>query len=76
MDLSVLVQASGGTGSTPYHPAMRLALLIYGDATGRFSSRKIERATYDALAFRFMACNLHPDHDTLADLPAPLPQGI
>jgi hypothetical protein len=40
--------------------------LIYGYATGTFSSRKIERATYDSLAFRYIACNLHPDHDTLA----------
>jgi hypothetical protein len=46
---------------------MLLALLIYGYATGTFSSRKIERATYDSLAFRFIACNRHPDHDTLAN---------
>jgi hypothetical protein len=45
---------------------MLLSLLIYGYATGCYSSRKIERATYDSLAFRFIACNLHPDHDTLA----------
>lgn len=45
---------------------MLLSLLIYGCATGTFSSRKIERATYDSLAFRFIACNRHPDHDTLA----------
>jgi hypothetical protein len=43
-----------------------LALLLDGDATGCFSSRQIERATDDALAFRFIACNRHPDHDTLA----------
>ena len=41
-------------------------MLIYGYATGTFSSRKIERATYDSLAFRYIACNRHPDHDTLA----------
>src|SRR5205823_1608844 len=33
---------------------------------GVFSSRKIERATYEAVPFRFIAGNLHPDHDTLA----------
>ncbi len=66
LDLSVLMQAYGGTGSTPYHPTMLLALLIDGYAAGRFSSRKIERATYDSRAFRFIACNLRPDHDTLA----------
>ena len=44
---------------------MLLALLIYAYATGIFSSRKIEQATYDSLAFRYIACNLQPDHDTL-----------
>jgi transposase len=66
LDLSALERAYAGCGSTPYHPAMLLALLIYGYATRCFSSRKIERATYDSLAFRFIACNCHPDHDTLA----------
>jgi len=45
---------------------MLLSLLIYGYTTGTFSSRKIERATYDSLAFRYIAGNRHPDHDTLA----------
>jgi transposase len=66
LDLSALEQAYAGRGSLPYHPAMLLALLIYGYATGCYSSRKIERATYDSLAFRFIAANTHPDHDTLA----------
>jgi hypothetical protein len=43
-----------------------LGLLTYGYATGIFSSRKLERATYDAIPFRFIAGNLHPDHDTIA----------
>jgi transposase/IS5 family transposase len=66
LDLSELERAYAGRGSDAYHPAMLLSLLIYGYATGIFSSRKIERATYDSLAFRYIACNLHPDHDTLA----------
>ncbi len=66
LDLSALERAYGGRGSAAYHPAMLLALLIYGYATGCFSSRKIERATYDSLAFRYIACNGQPDHDTLA----------
>ena len=45
---------------------MWLGVLLYGYATGVFSSRKIERATYEAVPFRFMAGNLHPDHETLA----------
>jgi transposase len=67
LDLSAMERAYAGRGSDAYHPAMLLALLIYGYATGTFSSRKIERATYDSLAFRFIACNRHPDHDTLAN---------
>jgi transposase len=66
LDLSVLERAYAGRGSEAYHPATLLALLIYGYATGTFSSRKIERATFDSLAFRYIACNRHPDHDTLA----------
>jgi len=67
LDLSALERAYAGRGSPAYHPAMLLSLLIYSYATGTFSSRKIERATYDSLAFRFIACNRHPDHDTLAN---------
>lgn len=66
LDLSKLEQAYAGKGSDAYHPATLLSLLIYGYATGTFSSRKIERATHDSLAFRYIACNRHPDHDTLA----------
>jgi transposase len=66
LDLSALERAYAGGGSAAYPPAMLRSLLIEGDATGTFSSRKIERATYDSLAFRYMACNLHPDHDPLA----------
>lgn len=66
MDLSQMTQAYRGSGTVAYHPAMLLGLLIYGYATGEYSSRKIERATYDSVAFRFIAANQHPDHDTLA----------
>ena len=55
-----------GTGSASYHPALLMGILIYGYATGVFSSRKLERATYDSVAFRFIAANDHPDHDTIA----------
>jgi transposase len=66
LDLSKLTRRYSGSGSAAYHPAMLLALLVYGYASGTFSSRKIERATYDSVAFRFIAANHHPDHDTLA----------
>jgi Transposase domain (DUF772)/Transposase DDE domain len=59
-------QCYRGSGSASYHPAVLLGLLVYGCATGVFSSRKLERATYDSVAFRFIAGNDHPDHDTIA----------
>ena len=65
LDLSKLERAYAGRGSEAHHPAVLLGLLIYGYATGVYSSRAIERATYDSLAFRYLAANTHPDHDTL-----------
>ena len=66
LDLSAMSRSYRGTGSASYHPALLLGLLVYGYATGVFSSRKLERATYDSVAFRFIAANDHPDHDTIA----------
>jgi transposase len=66
LDLSAMSKSYRGTGSACYHPAPLLGLLVYGYATGVFSSRKLERATYDSVAFRFIAANDHPDHDTIA----------
>jgi transposase len=66
LDLRALVGAYRGAGSASYHPSVLLGLLVYGYATGVFSSRKLERATYDSVAFRFIAANDHPDHDTIA----------
>jgi len=66
LDLSTPERAYTGRGSGACHPATLLSLLVYGYATGKFSSRKIERVTYDSLEFRYVACNRHSDHDTLA----------
>lgn len=66
LDISNLIKQYAGRGSQAYNPATLLALIVYGYATGVFSSRKLERATYDSVAFRFIAANSHPDHDTLA----------
>ena len=66
LDVSALEKAYAGRDSAAYHPTMLLSLLVYGYANGVFSSRKIERATYDSVAFRFIAAGTHPDHDTLA----------
>lgn len=66
LDLSAMSRSYRGTGSASYHPALLLGILVYGYATGVFSSRKLERATYDSVALRFIAANDHPDHDTIA----------
>ncbi|WP_294539130.1 IS1182 family transposase [uncultured Rhodoblastus sp.] len=65
-DLRTMIGSYRGSGSAAHHPRMLLGLLVYGYATGVFSSRKLERATYDSVAFRFIAANDHPDHDTIA----------
>lgn len=66
LDLKPIKRVYAGRGSQAYHPEMLLALLFYGYATGIYSSRRIEQATYDSVAFRFIAANTHPDHDTIA----------
>ena len=66
LDLTSLYKAYGKRGGAPYAPKMMIALLFYAYATGTFSSRKIEQATRETAAFRFLAGNYSPDHDTLA----------
>ena len=66
LDLRAMLGSYRGSGEASYHPAVLLGILVYGYATGVFSSRKLERATYDSVAFRFVAANQHPDHDTIA----------
>jgi len=69
LDLSAVVQAYEGEsrGQPPYHPAMMVKLLLYAYCIGKPSSRKIERATYEDVAFRVLAADQHPDHDSLAE---------
>ena len=66
LDLRAMSGSYRGSGSASYHPSMLLGILVYGYATGVFSSRKLERATYDSVAFRYIGANDHPDHDTIA----------
>jgi transposase len=66
LDLSPIKNAYAGRGSDAYPPHIMVALLFYAYSTGVFSSRKIEQATYDSVAFRYIAANTHPDHDTIA----------
>jgi transposase len=66
LDLSAISARYRPRGGAPYAPELLFGLLAYGYATGTFSSRKLERATYETAPFRFIAGNLHPDHDTIA----------
>ena len=66
LDLRAMTGSYRGSGKAPYPPRLLLGILVYGYATGVFSSRKLERATYDSVAFRYVAANAHPDHDTIA----------
>src|SRR3954462_1341207 len=66
LDLRAMSGSYRGSGSASYPPSLLLGVLVYGYGPGVFSSRKLERATYDSVAFRFIAANQHPDHDTIA----------
>ena len=66
LDTHSLVNAYSNSGSQAYHPNMLLSLLFYGYSTGTFSSRKLEQATYESIAVRYICANHHPDHDTIA----------
>jgi transposase len=65
LDISDVEGSYIGSGSQAYHPRMMLALLFYSYATGTFSSRKMETATYESVPMRYVAANQHPDHDTI-----------
>ena len=67
LDLSRIYAGYAPVGGIAFAPEILLGLLFYGYATGIFSSRKLERATYESIPFRFIASGLHPDHDTIAN---------
>lgn len=66
LDLSGIYGRYAPIGGEAIAPEILLGLLFYGYATGVFSSRKIEKATYENIPFRYLAGGLHPDHDTIA----------
>jgi transposase len=69
LDLSKILreyERRDGRGQAGYHPLMLTRLLLYGYAVGDASSRVIERKTYEDVAFRYLAADQHPDHDTIA----------
>ena len=66
LDLSEIKNTYKEGGAKGYSPEILISLIFYGYMTGVFSSRKIENATFDSIAFRYLAANQHPDHDTIA----------
>jgi transposase len=67
LDMSHIYMRYAPVGGEAIAPEILLGLLFYGYATGVFSSRKIEKATYENIPFRFIASGVHPDHDTIAN---------
>ena len=67
LDLSCIYAHYALVGGEAFAPELLLGLLLYGYATGVFSSRKIEKATQESIPFRFVAGGLHPDHSTIAE---------
>jgi transposase len=56
-----------GRGQAAYHPVMMVRLLLYGYCVGVFSSRLMERRTYEDVAFRYLSADEHPDHSTISE---------
>lgn len=70
LDLSAILRKynrADGRGRPAYHPAMMTGLLLYAYCVGKTSSRRIEKATYEEVAFRVLSGDRHPDHDVIAD---------
>jgi transposase len=65
LDLSDIYERYSERGGMPYAPELLLGWLLYGYATGIFSTRKLEKATYEQIPYRYVAGNMHPDHDTI-----------
>jgi transposase len=64
------LQTKDHRGERPYSPRLMTALLLYGYAVGVFSSRRLERATYEDVAFRIIAADAHPHFTTINDFRA------
>jgi len=67
LDLSKIYAGYAEQGGEAIAPEALLGLLFFGYSTGLFSSRKLEKATYENLGARYVAGGLHPDHDTIAN---------
>lgn len=67
LDMSCIYAQYAAVGGEAFAPEILLGLLLYGYATGVFSSRRLEKGTYETIPFRYIAGGLHPDHDTIAN---------
>jgi len=69
MDLCAIYQRYENSkgGQPPFDPKMMVGLLFYAYCIGLPSSRKVEKATYEQVAFRILTADQHPDHDTIAE---------
>jgi transposase len=65
LDLSEIYEKYSEEGGMAYAPEVLLGLLLYGYATGTFSTRQIEKATAEQIPYRYIAGNMNPDHDTI-----------
>ncbi len=73
LDLSAICKSyaeKDGRGQASYAPETMARLLLYGYATGVYSSRKIQTRTFEDVAFRHLSGDRHPDHATIAELRA------
>lgn len=66
-DITRVYEAKDPRGRAGFHPVMMVSLLVYAYCTGKRSSRKIEKATYEEVPYRVLSADQHPDHDTIAD---------
>lgn len=69
-EIHAVYQSGDGRGQPPFDPEMMVGLLLYAYCRGVFSSRKIERATYEEVPCRVLSADQHPDHDTIAEFRA------
>ncbi|MDR2421813.1 MAG: transposase, partial [Deltaproteobacteria bacterium] len=67
LNIAPIISKYASHGKDAYPPSMLLSLLIYSYITGVFSSRAIERQTYDSISYMYICCYTHPDHSTISD---------
>ena len=65
-EIEEIIQAKDPRGNRPHDPRMMTALLLYGYCVGVASSRKLERATFEDVAFRVLTGDQHPDHTAIS----------